>query len=104
MVRNGRHAASTVRCVSPLAGPDTCVTRGTSRGGVALELRGGPDHPFTRGFHCQKMERYLERVYSGERLLHPLRRVGPKGAGRFERIGWDEAHDRIAERFAAVVG
>ena len=49
------------------------------------------EHPFTRGFLCQKMARYLDRVYSPERLLYPLRRVGPKGQGRFERIGWDEA-------------
>src|SRR4051794_38186082 len=70
--------------------------------GVATELKGDPDHPFTRGFLCQKMARYLERVYSPDRLLYPLRRVGPKGSGEFERIGWDEALDLIAGRFAAV--
>src|SRR5262249_24714766 len=63
---------------------------------------GDRDHPFTRGFLCQKMARYLDRVYSTERLLHPLRRVGPKGSAQFERIGWDEALSTIASRFAEI--
>jgi anaerobic selenocysteine-containing dehydrogenase len=74
----------------------------TVKDGVAVELRGDPDHRFTRGFLCQKMARYLERVYSPDRLLHPLRRVGRKGEGRFERITWDDALAEIAERFAAI--
>src|SRR5262249_51187892 len=66
-------------------------------------LKGDAEHSFTRGFLCQKMARYLERVYSSERLLHPLRRVGPKGtAARFERIGWDEALDTIVARFREI--
>jgi anaerobic selenocysteine-containing dehydrogenase len=74
----------------------------TVRDGVATDLRGDREHPFTRGFLCQKMAHYLDRVYSPDRLLHPLRRVGPKGEGRFETIGWDEALETIAGRFAAV--
>jgi anaerobic selenocysteine-containing dehydrogenase len=74
----------------------------TIEGGVAVELRGDSDHPFTRGFLCQKMAPFLERVYSPERLMHPMKRVGAKGEGRFERIGWDEAIDTIADRFRAV--
>jgi anaerobic selenocysteine-containing dehydrogenase len=88
--------------VCPLDCPDTCVMRVTVEDGVAVDLRGDPEHEFTRGFLCQKMARYLDRVYSGERLLHPLRRAGPKGEGRFERIGWNEALDAIAGRFAAI--
>src|SRR4051794_27844355 len=80
-----------VRGVCPLDCPDTCAMRITVRDGVAVDLRGDPDHEFTRGFLCGKMARYLDRVYSDARLLHPLRRVGRKGEGRFERIGWDEA-------------
>jgi anaerobic selenocysteine-containing dehydrogenase len=74
----------------------------TVRDGVAVELRGDPDHAFTRGFLCQKMARYLERVYSPERLLFPMRRTGKKGAGQFERITWDEALDSIAEQLMAL--
>lgn len=93
-----------VKNVCPLDCPDTCSMQVTVEGGVAVDLRGDRDHPFTRGFLCQKMARYLDRVYSDDRLLYPLRRTGPKGAGRFTRIGWDEALDEIAARFAAIAG
>ena len=76
--------------------------RVTVRDGVAVDLRGDTEHPFTRGFLCGKMASYLDRVYSPDRLKTPLVRTGPKGSGRFEPIGWDEALDRIAERFRAV--
>src|SRR6476659_880950 len=82
--------------------PDTCSMRVTVRDGVAVELRGDPDHAFTRGFLCQKMARYLDRVYSPDRLLHPMKRVGEKGEGRFELTSWDEALDTIARRFAEI--
>jgi anaerobic selenocysteine-containing dehydrogenase len=69
---------------------------------VATDLRGDPEHDFTRGFLCKKMARYLERVYSPDRLLQPMNRAGRKGEGRFEPIGWDEALGSIAERFAEI--
>jgi anaerobic selenocysteine-containing dehydrogenase len=75
----------------------------TVEDGVATVLKGDADHPFTRGLLCQKMTRYLQRVYSPERLLYPMRRVGAKGEGRFERITWNEALETIAARFAAIV-
>ncbi|WP_165248955.1 molybdopterin-containing oxidoreductase family protein [Paludisphaera soli] len=88
--------------VCPLDCPDTCSMLVTVRDGVAVALKGDPHHPFTRGFLCQKMARYLDRVYSDDRLMHPMRRVGRKGEGRFERISWDEALSTIAERFRSV--
>ena len=70
--------------------------------GVAVEVRGGA-MPFTDGTLCTKVARYLDRTYSKERLLHPLRRVGAKGpGGRHERISWDEALDEISARFKAI--
>jgi anaerobic selenocysteine-containing dehydrogenase len=72
-------------------------------GGRAVAIGGDPDHRFTAGFLCAKVNQYLDRVYSEERILHPLRRTGPKGAGRFERITWDEALDTIAARLREVI-
>ena len=95
---------TTIKAVCPLDCPDTCGMLVDVEDGRAVGLRGDPDHPFTRGFLCQKMARYLDRVASPDRLLHPLRRVGPKGSGRFEPIGWDEALDAISGRFAAIAG
>ena len=65
-------------------------------------MAGATEHPFTRGFLCAKVNRYVERSYHEDRLLHPLRRVGAKGEGRFERIGWDDALSEIAERLGAI--
>lgn len=75
----------------------------TVENGRATRVAGDPDHPYTNGFLCTKVNRYVERTYHPTRLLHPLRRVGPKGSGRFVRVGWDEALDEIAERLGAVV-
>ena len=74
----------------------------TVQNGRATKLRGNPDHPVTRGFLCGKVAQYLEREYHPDRLLYPQRRTGPKGAGRFERISWDDALDSIAERLHGV--
>jgi anaerobic selenocysteine-containing dehydrogenase len=67
-------------------------------------LRGNPAHPVTRGFLCGKVARYLEREYSPGRLLHPLRRSGPKGEGSFSRISWEEALDEIAGKLKSIAG
>jgi anaerobic selenocysteine-containing dehydrogenase len=70
--------------------------------GHATRLAGDPAHPFTRGTLCAKVNRYLERVYHPDRVLHPLKRVGPKGEGRFVQVTWDEALADIAARWLAV--
>jgi anaerobic selenocysteine-containing dehydrogenase len=91
-----------VRGACPHDCPDTCATLVTVENGRAIEIRGAADHPPTAGTLCTKVARYLERTYSTERVLYPLKRVGKKGDGRFERIGWDEALDTIAAKFAAI--
>src|ERR1700722_11532474 len=62
-------------------------------------IRGAADNAYTAGVICAKVARYAERVDHPDRLLHPLRRVGPKGSGRFEQISWDDALDLVAENF-----
>ena len=96
----------TVRAACPHDCPDTCamlVTVEEHDGRrVATKIAGDPEHPTTHGALCTKVARYLERAYHTERLLHPLKRIGPKGQGRFERVSWDEALADIAKRLEAV--
>ena len=96
-------ATKTIRAVCPHDCPDACGMLVTVTDGKATALRGDPDHPFTKGFLCQKVSRYLDRVYHAERLKWPMKRVGPKGRGQFTRISWEEATDTIARRFADII-
>jgi anaerobic selenocysteine-containing dehydrogenase len=91
-----------VRVVCPHDCPDTCSMVVTVRDGQAVDLRGDKDHSFTDGFLCQKVTRYLERVYHPGRLQFPLIRTGPKGAGKFRRASWDEALDLIVRKFKEI--
>ncbi len=91
-----------VRAACPHDCPDTCAMLVTVKDGVAVKVRGDPTHPFTDGTLCTKVSYYTERTYAPDRLLHPLKRVGPKGKGEFRRIGWDEALDEIAARLKAL--
>ncbi len=75
--------------------------------GRATKLQGDPKHPVTRGFLCAKVTKYLDRVYSPDRVLYPMRRVAPKGEGHrngqdFVRISWEEALDEIASRLKSI--
>ncbi len=92
----------TVRAACPHDCPDTCAMLVTVRDGVATAVRGDPEHPTTAGALCAKVARYTERTYHPQRLLHPLRRVGPKGSGRFEPVSWDLALDSIAARLREI--
>src|SRR6266403_500611 len=91
-----------VRAACPHDCPDTCGMLVTVEDGVATKIQGDPTMPFTDGTLCTKVAYYLERTYSADRLLYPMRRVGPKGKGQFERITWDEALDEIAARLKAL--
>jgi len=83
--------------------PDSCGWVATVEDGVAVKLRGNPDHPYSRGELCPKVNRLLDRVYSPDRLLRPLLRTGPKGSGRYTAATWDEALAVVAERLGSIV-
>src|SRR5215472_6552714 len=94
--------------------PDSCAVLVTVDGnGRAIKVQGDPSQPVTQGFLCGKVAKYLDRVYSPERILYPLRRKpgaqkGPQPRGKeheaFERVSWDEALDAIAARLKAIAG
>ena len=91
-----------VRGACPHDCPDTCAWHVTVENGRAVRMAGDPDHPFTQGFLCAKVNRYVERTYHAERLLRPLKRVGAKGSGSFVPVSWDEALDKIASRLGEI--
>src|SRR3954467_15823287 len=71
-----------VRAACPHDCPDACGVLITVQDGRATKIQGDPEHPVTRGFLCAKVAKYLDRVYSPDRVLYPMRRVGPKGPQR----------------------
>jgi anaerobic selenocysteine-containing dehydrogenase len=87
----------------PLDCQDTCAWVAHVEDDKVVRVEGARDHPFTRGMLCAKVNDYQARTYAPDRLLHPLRRTGPKGSGEFERITWDEALDTIAARFKGII-
>src|SRR3984957_19835745 len=91
-----RHSVCALDC------PDCCSLLINVEDGKGSHLRGNPAHPVTRGFLCGKVARYLEREYSADRLLYPQKRAGAKGAGKFQRISWDEALDAIVVRLQKI--
>jgi anaerobic selenocysteine-containing dehydrogenase len=92
-----------IRGACPLDCPDTCSWIVTVKNGEPVALRGDPAHPYTRGSLCNKVENYLAYARSSDRLLYPMRRIGPKGSGEFARISWDEALKRIAAELRDVI-
>jgi anaerobic selenocysteine-containing dehydrogenase len=105
-----------VHAACPHDCPDACGVLITVQDGRATKIQGDPNHPMTRGFLCAKVAKYLDRVYSPDRVLYPMRRIAPKGmdyenAGEgaratqeiWRRISWDEALNEIADRFRGVI-
>ena len=82
--------------------PDTCSLLTTVQDGVAIKVQGNPNHPLTDGVLCTKVSRYTERTYHPDRVLHPMKRVGPKGSGQFQQVSWDAALSDIATRLKAI--
>jgi anaerobic selenocysteine-containing dehydrogenase len=117
-----------VHAACPHDCPDACGVLITVQDGRATKIQGDAAHPVTRGFLCAKVAKYLDRVYSPDRVLYPMRRIGPKGVGpersvapygqplrlgsgqargavptnTWRRITWDEALDEIAEKFEKI--
>ena len=100
-----------VHAACPHDCPDACGVLITIEDGRATKIQGDPGHPVTRGFLCAKVAKYLDRVYSPDRVLYPMRRVAPKGpCGAdtpvrpvFQRISWDEALGEITQQFEKII-
>lgn len=92
-----------VKTACPHDCPDTCSMLATVEDGRLIQVSGNPENPFTRGNLCRKVAHYEERVYSPDRLLYPMKRVGKKGAGEFRRISWEEAMAEIVARWKAIL-
>jgi anaerobic selenocysteine-containing dehydrogenase len=91
-----------VHAACPHDCPDTCAMQVTVQGGRVVRVQGDAAHPPTHGALCTKVSRYAERNDHPERVLRPLKRIGPKGSGRFEPVAWDVALDDIASRLKAI--
>src|SRR3974390_3364314 len=114
-----------VHAACPHDCPDACGVLITVQDGRATKIQGDPEHPVTRGFLCAKVAKYLDRVYSPDRVMYPMRRIAPKGPaagaeprsfapgqpraavptqpqGTWQRISWDEALKEIASRLKSV--
>jgi anaerobic selenocysteine-containing dehydrogenase len=102
MREKGAGGLQIVKGACPHDCPDTCALEVHVKDGVALKVAGAAKHGPTAGVLCTKVARYTERTYHRDRLLHPLRRVGRKEEGRFERISWDDAIATIAERLGRI--
>ncbi|HEY7541831.1 MAG TPA: molybdopterin-dependent oxidoreductase [Methylomirabilota bacterium] len=89
--------------VCPHDCPSCCSLVVTVEDGRLTSVTGNPQHPFTRGVICGKVREYAERVHSPLRVQTPLRRIGPKGAGDFVPISWDEAVETIADRWRGII-
>ena len=94
---------SVVRGACPQDCPDTCAFLYHVEDGKLVEVTGDPDHPMTRGGLCVKLKNFAEHHYNPDRLLHPMKRIGPKGSGQFERVSWDDALAEIKARWTEII-
>lgn len=97
-------SSKTLPCVCPLDCPDTCSLKVKVEGDTLVEVKGSKANPYTNGVVCKKVMKYYPNfVHGSTRLTHPLKRVGPRGAGKFERVSWDEALDIIHQGFSKAI-
>jgi len=99
------HSAGTrtVRGACPQDCPDTCAFIYHVEDGKLVEVTGDPAHPMTRGGLCVKLKDFAEHHYNPDRILYPMKRVGPKGSGKYERISWDEALSTIKSKWTKII-
>ncbi len=83
--------------------PDTCAFLYHVKDGKLVEVTGDPEHPMTRGGLCVKLKKFAEHHYNPDRLLHPMKRVGPKGSGKFKQITYDEALKEIKDHWTSII-
>ncbi len=74
-----------------------CIHFLTIEDGRIIAIEPDPSAPLSHGRACAKGRTIIEQSYHPDRILHPLRRIGPRGSGQWERITWDEAYDTIAQ-------
>ena len=94
---------SSIRVVCAHDCPDMCSLIAHVEDGKIVRVQGDPDHPYTAGFACGKVNRDADLVNSPERIKTPLRRTGPKGSGQFTPITWDQALDEITAKWKAII-
>ncbi len=94
-----RGPASTVETACPLDCPDACTLAVTVQQGKVVTIDGGHKNPVTDGYICAKVRKFGDRIYGPDRLLYPAVRIGRKGEGRFKRVPWDEALQRVTNSF-----
>lgn len=82
---------------------DTCSLIIFIEDNKVVKIEGRKDHPITQGFLCSKAKKYLEYLYNKDRVLHPMKRIGKKGEGKFKRISWDEALKEISNRMTDII-
>jgi anaerobic selenocysteine-containing dehydrogenase len=99
------HSAETktVRGACPQDCPDTCAFIYHVEDGKLVEVTGDPAHPMTRGGLCVKLKDFAEHHYNPDRLLYPMKRVGPRGSGKYQRISWDEALSTIKSKWTDII-
>src|ERR1044071_5073431 len=99
---------TSIRTTCTMDWPDSCALEVPVAERKIERIQAAPAetsaHPNTRGFICDKVGKFDQRVYHSTRILHPMRRIGPKGEGSFERISWDDAISIITEKFRAIIG
>ncbi|MFK9091802.1 molybdopterin-dependent oxidoreductase [Bacillus salipaludis] len=91
------------RAVCPLDCPDQCGLLLHKEDGKIVKVEGDPEHPVTKGHICNKVRNMTERIYDEKRLKYPLKRIGRKGQGQFERISWEEALLTITSRWKELI-